>query len=329
LGLFSSIVSLISPVAGDYLSSKAKAKATSAAAAAQNSGLQSGIDTLNTTGASNQSNIASIMAALSPYISGGTSALTQQMQLLGLGSPSATSAVSPIGTAAAAAPAIGGLTDAQAQQLLQDRPDVLAEFQRASAAGDQNSPAFAQGGLTSATDYARHWYNNMGGSASYSLPSAAAATPAAGAPTAAPDAATQQQDAITALQGSPLYTSLMRNGQNTILSNASATGGLRGGNIQRSLADFGSDTLASVIQQQLSNLSGISGQGLSATGTAANTTTAGNSNATSLATQLAALLSDQGSVKAGGILGKANANLDMTNSIAKSLPQLLQFASAI
>lgn len=76
-----------------------------------------------------------------------------------------------------------------------------------------------------------------------------------------------QDAAITQLQGSPLFQSLMRNGNNNLLANGAATGGLRGGNIQSSLANFGRDSLAQVIQQQLANLGGLSSQGLSATNT--------------------------------------------------------------
>lgn len=75
-----------------------------------------------------------------------------------------------------------------------------------------------------------------------------------------------QQSSIDQLMASPLYQSLFRNGQNTVLANASATGGLRGGNIENSLANFGSDTLAQVIQSQLGNLGGLSGQGQNAAG---------------------------------------------------------------
>lgn len=74
-----------------------------------------------------------------------------------------------------------------------------------------------------------------------------------------------QQAAITALQGSPLYQSLYNNGQEAILQNGAATGGLRGGNMQTSLADFGRDTLSSVIQNQLANLTGLAGLGEGAT----------------------------------------------------------------
>lgn len=71
--------------------------------------------------------------------------------------------------------------------------------------------------------------------------------------------------AIGTLQNSPLYQSLYRNGLEANLQNASATGGLRGGNEARSLADFGQDTLASVIQNQITNLGGLAGLGENAT----------------------------------------------------------------
>lgn len=73
-----------------------------------------------------------------------------------------------------------------------------------------------------------------------------------------------QQAAITQLQNGPLFSSLVRNGENAILANAAATGGLRGGNTQNSLANFRSDTLANVIQQQLGNLGGLVNTGVGA-----------------------------------------------------------------
>lgn len=82
--------------------------------------------------------------------------------------------------------------------------------------------------------------------------------------------AEKQQSAIDALKASPFYQSLYRTGEEAVLQNASATGGLRGGNTQRSLADFGSDTLMQTIQQQLSSLGGLAGMGVGATGAVAN-----------------------------------------------------------
>jgi hypothetical protein len=79
------------------------------------------------------------------------------------------------------------------------------------------------------------------------------------------DGADAQASGIAGLEGSPLFASLMRNGQDILRNNASATGGLRGGNFQRGLADFSADTLAQVIQQQLQGYSGLATQGLGAT----------------------------------------------------------------
>jgi hypothetical protein len=108
----------------------------------------------------------------------------------------------------------------------------------------------------------------------------------------------KQQAAITGLQNSPLFTSLYGQGKEAILQSASATGGLRGGNTEHSLFNLGSDLLAQVIQQQFSNLSGLSGQGLSAGGGLA---TLGQGYANSLSN----LFGQQGAAQAGGTIGQA------------------------
>lgn len=132
-----------------------------------------------------------------------------------------------------------------------------------------------------------------------------------------------QAAAIAALQASPLYQSLMQNGQNTILANGSATGGLRTGTMQHNLASFGSDTLAQVIQNQLANLGGISGQGLSAAGTGANTTLGGAQLGANAAGNIATLFGDQGAAQAGGILGKLAGHLQQTGGVVSGLEQVL------
>lgn len=100
------------------------------------------------------------------------------------------------------------------------------------------------------------------------------------------DGADQQQAAIMALRESPLYQSLYRNGEEALLANASATGGLRGGNTQRGLYELGEDTLSRVIQQQLGNFGGAIGIGTGADGAI------GNFGANAVNTQ--AILRNQG-----------------------------------
>lgn len=75
-----------------------------------------------------------------------------------------------------------------------------------------------------------------------------------------------QTAALASLRQSPLYQTLYRTGEEAILANASATGGIRGGNMQRSLADFGSDTFASAIERELAMLGGAIGIGANAVG---------------------------------------------------------------
>lgn len=67
-----------------------------------------------------------------------------------------------------------------------------------------------------------------------------------------------QQSAINALSNSPQMQSMLKQGENALLQNASATGGLRGGNTQAALAQFRPQLLNQMIQQQFSNLGGLS-----------------------------------------------------------------------
>ena len=129
--------------------------------------------------------------------------------------------------------------------------------------------------------------------------------------------AQKQQAAIQQLQGSPLYQSLFNNGRDTLLANASATGGLRGGNTQGALANFGRDTLAGVIENQLSQLGSVSTIGQNS---AVQTGAAGQGSANSISE----LLARTGQANASGILGGAGATVAGINSAAGSLAQLLK-----
>lgn len=124
-----------------------------------------------------------------------------------------------------------------------------------------------------------------------------------------------QQAAINAQQNSPLYESLFRNGQNTLLANASATGGLRGGNTQSALANFGKDTLAQVIEAQLTRLGGVSSQGQNAAAQV------GNFGANS-ANSIGQLLGDQGSAQAGAALAGGAASASSAKDIASIIAGL-------
>jgi hypothetical protein len=75
--------------------------------------------------------------------------------------------------------------------------------------------------------------------------------------------AAAQQAAIRGLESSPEMQAMIRQGENALLQQASATGGLRGGNVQAALAQFRPQMLAQQIGTQLQRLGGIAGTGLS------------------------------------------------------------------
>jgi hypothetical protein len=71
-----------------------------------------------------------------------------------------------------------------------------------------------------------------------------------------------QQQAISGLEQTPGYQAQLQAGQRSLLQNASATGGLRGGNVQNSLAEFGSGLFGNYYQNMLGQLGGLQQQGM-------------------------------------------------------------------
>lgn len=69
----------------------------------------------------------------------------------------------------------------------------------------------------------------------------------------------EQQEAIAALENSPLFEASVRQGEEAMLQTASATGGLRGGNMQAALAQYRPMMLNQAIQQQFANLASTAG----------------------------------------------------------------------
>lgn len=70
-----------------------------------------------------------------------------------------------------------------------------------------------------------------------------------------------QRAAIAMVESSPQFSSLLQQGENAILANAAATGGVRGGNIMAALAQFRPQLLSSLIEQQHGRLAGAAGLG--------------------------------------------------------------------
>ncbi|MFV2055125.1 MAG: hypothetical protein ACC707_01605 [Thiohalomonadales bacterium] len=68
-----------------------------------------------------------------------------------------------------------------------------------------------------------------------------------------------QNQFIQEAKSSELYKNLMSTGEESILRNASATGGLRSGNVQNTLADFSKSALLDTYNSQLSGIQGMAG----------------------------------------------------------------------
>ena len=121
-----------------------------------------------------------------------------------------------------------------------------------------------------------------------------------------------QQAAISAIESQPGFQSMIQQGENAMLQNASATGGLRGGNLQGAMAQFRPQMLAQAIQDQYSRLGGMTTLGQQS---AAGVGSAGMQTGR----DIAGLLGNIGAARAGGILGQGRAKLEMINALAKGI----------
>lgn len=120
----------------------------------------------------------------------------------------------------------------------------------------------------------------------------------------------EQQAAIDALIASPQYQSMIDVGEEGILQSASATGGLRGGNVQEALMRFRPQVLSQLIESQFGKLGTVAGRGqASAAGVGAAAQTSG--------TNIANLLATQGQAQAGEALARGQAITGATDSISQ------------
>jgi hypothetical protein len=109
-----------------------------------------------------------------------------------------------------------------------------------------------------------------------------------------------ERAAIERIQGGQTFQALQQQGENALLQSASATGGLRGGNIQGALAQFRPALLSSLIDQQYGRLGGLTTLGQNAaagTGAAAQT----------MGTNVTNLLGQQGAAAAGAEIAQGKA----------------------
>jgi hypothetical protein len=116
----------------------------------------------------------------------------------------------------------------------------------------------------------------------------------------------EQAAQIRAVQESPMFQELTRQGEEALLTRASATGGLRGGDIQGALAQFRPQMLAQQLEDRYSKLGGFTALGQQS---AAGVGTAGMETGRGIA----GLLGQQGAAMAGAEIAKAQAYAPLFN----------------
>lgn len=110
----------------------------------------------------------------------------------------------------------------------------------------------------------------------------------------------EQEAFIRQQEQSPLFQALAQQGEEAMLQQASATGGLRGGNIQGALAQFRPQLLNQFLEQQYNRLGGLTTLGQQS---AAGVGSAGMQSAGSIAD----LLAQAGAARAGTALAQGRA----------------------
>jgi len=137
--------------------------------------------------------------------------------------------------------------------------------------------------------------------------------------------AAEQQAAINQIKQGAQYQELARQGEEAILQNAAATGGLRGGNVQAALSQFRPALLNQLIESQYGKLAGLTSLGSTSAenllrlgqASAAGVGAAGQQSAQNIGNIMAA----QGAAQAGGTIGAASAQAQGLGAIGGGLQQ--------
>ncbi len=124
-----------------------------------------------------------------------------------------------------------------------------------------------------------------------------------------------QQQAINQFEQSPMFQALARQGEEAILQNASATGGLRGGNVQGALAQFRPALLNQQIQQQFQNLGGI--------------TTLGQRSAAGVGSSGMQTANNVGNILTGNAENQAAATFQRANAISGGIGSIANAAGSV
>jgi hypothetical protein len=117
-----------------------------------------------------------------------------------------------------------------------------------------------------------------------------------------------ERAAIERISGGETFKALAAQGEEALLQQASATGGLRGGNVQAALSQFRPQVLNALIEQQYGRLGGFTtlGQASAAGQAGAGMTSASN---------ISNLLANQAAATAGGQVARGNVGRQMFGDV--------------
>ena len=142
----------------------------------------------------------------------------------------------------------------------------------------------------------------------------------------------QQRAAIAQQEQSPFFQALAQQGEEALLQKASATGGLRGGNIQGALAQFRPALLNQFIEQQygrLGDITTLGQQSAAGVGSAGMQTGANIGNILQRQGQnISGLLQGQGQIAAGGALAQGQAQANLFGGIGQAASGIGSFAAS-
>ena len=232
-----------------------------------------------------------VQSLLKPYVSAGNTALSSMLDLLGLGGSSGQGALPTITT-------IPGANDPQNIGRGTARSIGVRDGNGAQVVQTPAGPKYSVNGQI---------FNTMAEAQAYAEANRTGGTD----PISAQQA---QENAINGLANGAQFKALVGQGEEALLANAAATGGLRGGDTAGALAQFRPGMLQALIDKQLANLGGLAANGQNAAGMTG--TAAQNSGS-----QVIGALGDRGAAQAGGYLAKAKAFSGMLGDVSSGLGQ--------
>jgi len=274
-------------IGGSLVSGMSESKAANKASKAQQAAADAQI-------AESRRQFDLVQSLLKPYVNAGNAALDQTLALLGLGGMSAVNGTLPGITT------IPGATSPAAND-----PKNVARFGGNGARDSANPNAGAQVVQTPAGPK-----YSVNGQIFNTLEEAQKFAEANRTYNNNPASAQQaQENAINGLANGAQFKALVGQGEEALLANAAATGGLRGGDTAGALAQFRPGMLQALIDKQLANLGGLAANGQNAAGMTG--TAAQNSGS-----QVIGALGDRGAAQAGGYLARASAFKGMLGDVA-------------